>query len=213
MLVQTSDSKPHTVYIMQKLAETFPNVIYKIGGYNDRSVRGKPHIKSLHASGRAIDIYLEASIPVERKLGELLYQMFKNNADTLKVNHVIFNWKEWSPGGGMDDTTISKGDSRGPHTNHVHVDFVDEGMKDKPVAIVHLLEQAAAQLRMAGFKDWMDGKYGPAYHPDHHADRLSQEERQALYDLNTDHVSMNLSRDYLRARKAMQKVHANLQAE
>ena len=40
MLVQSDGSRPHVVYIMRVLAETFPNVIWKIGGRVNRRTAG-----------------------------------------------------------------------------------------------------------------------------------------------------------------------------
>src|SRR5262245_4867861 len=96
MLVQSDGSRPHVVYIMHRLAKTFPNVIWKLGGRVNRTTHGGGF--SAHSVGRAIDIYLDAGDPLDRKLGDLLFEMFHTHASNLKVDHTIWNSKWWDGG-------------------------------------------------------------------------------------------------------------------
>ncbi len=87
--------------------------------------------------------------PEEKALGEGLFEMFKANAVLLKTNHVIYNWKEWSPGS-AGNTTIGRSDKRGPHTNHVHVDFVDDA-----------LDTPSSHIKMCALPIWSQMRLGP----------------------------------------------------
>jgi hypothetical protein len=208
MLIASWGSKPYVQAIMKDLADAFPFIIFKMGGYNVRTVRGKS-IPSLHSYGRAIDIYLDTQYPQERTLGELLYTMFKVNAASLKTNHVIFNWKEWYVGDTADKAITSE-DSRGPHTNHVHVDFIDEGMNGTPAGLVGLLQQVSTQLASAGYKDWIDGKYGTAFHPLNNNSRLTTAQRKTLYNLNTNRTTMDISPANMKLIKDMTALHGKV---
>ena len=97
MLIQSGGSKPFVVSLMEILADAFPYIIFKMGGFDDRDIRGKPGVNSIHAKGRAIDIYLSVRQPQEKALGKLLYGMFKDNAASANTGHVIYDGLVWSP--------------------------------------------------------------------------------------------------------------------
>lgn len=82
-----------------------------IGGFNDRTTRfGAP---SAHAEGRAADIYLDANIDIEQKIGDLFW-MFVRHANELGVDNVIWDLRIWSVSQGSP-RWYSKG---GPHRDH-----------------------------------------------------------------------------------------------
>jgi hypothetical protein len=140
-------NQPIVHYARTVLVLTFPILVrlgYSkhpsgIGGYVDRTTRsGGP---SAHAEGRALDIYLSAFVPAEKRLGDGLFDLFRRNPHALGVDHVIWNRRIWSSdkGGPRPYTNAANG----PHTNHVHVAFTREGSQVQPPA----LQTLAAALR------------------------------------------------------------------
>lgn len=191
MVVQSGGSKPHVKYMMVALAMNFPTIIWKLGGKVDRLTRGG-HV-SAHASGRAIDIYLEASNQPDKQLGDLLFKMYVDNAADLKVEHVIWNSQEWSPGGGGTYGTIPADDPRGPHTDHVHVAFEDVGLDKVPSGkLAKPFDRIKTALKRLGYQDWLDGKYGKAFDPKNPFRRLSQRQRYERYYRDAGIVPMAL---------------------
>src|SRR3954451_10847152 len=74
-----------------------PNFPYTrfLGIYNRRNVAGT-NTPSAHAEGRALDIGLFVSEPVEKMLGDALFNLFIKNAAELGLDHVIWNRQIWS---------------------------------------------------------------------------------------------------------------------
>src|SRR5262245_3668729 len=138
MLVQSDGSRPHVVYIMKVLAETFPNVIWKIGGKVPRTTAGGGF--SAHSVGRACDIYLDANERLDKKLGDLLFNLFITEAVPLKVDHTIWDTR-WSDDGAAPTTYTGSG---GPHKNHVHVAFKDDRLNDAPLVFVRMCASVVA---------------------------------------------------------------------
>lgn len=185
MIVQSDGSKPHVVFIMETLAKQFPYTIWKIGGKVSRTTaKGTP---SAHSTGRACDIYLEAGDPLDKKLGDLLFNMFHQNAVDLKVDHTIWNRHIWShnTGGPLDFTNDLKKDpltNGGAHTNHIHVAFKNEPLTSRPMSIVHLCQQVHARYIMGGdgAADRAEGLYGKAFDPKHPNTRLTAGQRKQI---------------------------------
>jgi hypothetical protein len=144
MLVQSDGSRPHVVYIMRVLAETFPNVIWKIGGKVPRTTAGGGF--SAHSVGRACDIYLDANERLDKKLGDLLFNLFITEAVPLKVDHTIWDTR-WSDDGGAPTTYTGSG---GPHKNHVHVAFKDDRLNDQPLVFDRMCATVAATYSLGG---------------------------------------------------------------
>jgi hypothetical protein len=206
MLIQSGGSKPFVVSLMGILADEFPFIIFKMGGFVDRDIRGRPGVKSMHASGRAIDIYLSVNQPQEKALGKLLYEMFKNNAASANTGHVIYDGLVWSPGHNADRSTHDAG-VRDIHDDHVHVDFDTTGIE----GAAHRLTGPIHFLRphmQARFKEWLEGYYGPAFNPTSNNTRLSTTERLAIYNLNKGVTSMSLAPGYLKAMEQAVKWRA-----
>jgi hypothetical protein len=206
MLIQSGGSKPFVVSLMGILADEFPFIIFKMGGFVDRDIRGRPGIKSMHASGRAIDIYLHVNQPQEKALGKLLYEMFKNNAASANTGHVIYDGFVWSPGRNADRSTHDAG-VRDIHDDHVHVDFDTtgiEGTAHRLAGPIHFL-RPRMQTR---YKEWLEGYYGPAFNPTSNNTRLNTTERLAIYNLNKGVTSMSLAPDYLKATERAVKWRA-----
>jgi hypothetical protein len=197
MLIQSGGSKPFVVSLMEILADEFPFIIFKMGGFVDRDIRGKPGVKSMHASGRAIDIYLSVREPQEKALGKLLYGMFKDNAASAHTGHVIFDGLTWSPGNTADRSTRDAG-IRDVHDDHVHVDFDTAGIAGTAHHLIAPIRLVRHQMEQR-YKEWLEGYYGPAFNPTSNNTHLSTTERQAIYNVNKGVTSMSLAPEYLKA--------------
>ena len=197
MLIQSGGSKPFVVSLMGILADEFPYIIFKMGGFVDRDIRGKPGVKSMHASGRAIDICLSVREPQEKALGKLLYGMFKDNAALADTGHVIYDGLAWSPNNAADRSTHDAG-IRDLHDDHVHVDFNTTRIEGTAHNLVNPI-RFCRQRMLALYKEWVEGYYGPAFNPTSNNTHLSATERLAIYNMNKGVTSMSLAPDYLRA--------------
>jgi len=205
MLIQSGGSKPFVVSLMEILANEFPYIIFKMGGFVDRDIRGKPGVKSLHASGRAIDIYLDVKEPQEKELGKLLYTMFKDSAASANTAHVIFDGLVWSPAN-ADRSTHDAG-VRDLHDEHVHVDFETTNINGNAQHLLPAISQVRRHME-ARYKEWMEGYYGPAFNPTSNNTHLSALERQAIYNVNKGVTSMSLAPAYMKAVKQALKWRA-----
>ncbi len=93
--------------------------------YNCRYVRGLEAGKviSLHATGRALDIYLDVDIPFEKEIGDSIRDWLILNSTALGVQRVIWNREKWtSPGGGLSEYT-----GKNAHNTHIHAELNLEG--------------------------------------------------------------------------------------
>jgi hypothetical protein len=178
MIVQSGGSKPHVVYIMEMLAKTFPNVIWKIGGKVNRTTWGGGF--SAHSAGRACDIYLDANDPLDKKLGDLLFQMFCLQAAYLKVDHTIWNGRIWSTATTMPSAYTGSG---GLHRDHVHVAFQNVNLNALPTGFDWMCKLAVAGYITGGgdgAADRQDGLYGQAFDPKNPNIRLSEKQRRKI---------------------------------
>jgi hypothetical protein len=176
LIVQSDGSKPHVVYIMTVLANTFPNVIWKIGGKVNRTTWGGGF--SAHSAGRACDIYLDAGDPLDQKLGDLLFQLFYTQAAALKVDHTIWNGM-WSDSGNAPTAYTGSG---GPHKDHVHVAFKDDHLEALPYAFDSMCAQLVSAYVSGndGAADRQEGLYGQAFNPRKPNVRLSRQQRKKI---------------------------------
>ena len=177
MLVQSGGSKPHVVYIMEKLAKTFPNVIWKLGGKVERTTWGGGF--SAHSEGRAIDIYLDAGDPLDKKLGDLLFLSFFLNNLYLKVDHTIWDGMIWSSATLFPTEYTGSG---GAHRDHVHVAFKDDQLDVLPTGFDTIVKSVETFYNNGhdGAADRMDGLYGQAFNPKKPNVRLSRRARYKI---------------------------------
>ena len=179
MLVQSGGSKPRVVSIMEALSKQFPYTIWKLGGKVPRTTRTGGY--SAHSTGRAIDIYLEASDLIDKNLGDLLFAMFHQNATALKVDHEIWNRQIWSQSRGrVSDYT----EANGPHTNHIHVAFLNEPLTTRSVSIEGLCTRAHGLYSAGIGADRSEGLYGKAFDHRRPNIRLTQSQRQKILLVN-----------------------------
>lgn len=177
MIVQSEGSRPHVAYIMKALANTFPNIIWKIGGKVARTTWGGGF--SAHSVGRACDIYLDADDPLDKRLGDLLFGTFATHGYNFKVDHTIWNGMIWSRSEGGPSAYTGSG---GAHRDHVHVAFVDDQLDVLPLGFPWILEQYVLRRYVAdgAAADRSDGLYGKAFDPKKPNVRLSRKKRHAI---------------------------------
>jgi hypothetical protein len=177
MIVQSDGSRPHVVFIMETLAKTFPNVIWKIGGKVNRTTWGGGF--SAHSQGRACDIYLDANDRLDKKLGDILFKTFYVYSAYLKVDHTIWDGQIWSTVNTVP--TAYTGDG-GPHRDHVHVAFRDDHLEVLPLAFEGMCQFAVGTYSLGGdgAADRQDGLYGQAFDRKHPNIRLSAKQRKKI---------------------------------
>jgi len=137
VLTQSGGSKRHVRYIMHELATKVPR-IKKLGGQVPRTNRaGGP---SAHSDGRAIDIYLDASDPTDLVLADKLCELFRWNAIALRIDNYIWNkciWGRTDPvSGGKGRVYSGNDDARGPHRDHIHVEFKAGDLDGLPIDFI-----------------------------------------------------------------------------
>ncbi len=148
--VHWNRNQPIVAHLQKELRDVFPEFRHKppttqpyVGaGYVNRTTAMGTF--SAHSEGRAVDIYLSANNPSERRLAEALFRLFSGpNAAALGIQHVIFNRQIWSAADGPDSYT---GGDRNPHTDHVHVAFTRAGSQEQPAQLHSLLVDTAVGL-------------------------------------------------------------------
>lgn len=104
--------QPRVKWLADLVNANFPGVT-AIGGYNDRDVRGRPGTKSMHAFGRAIDVFVAF-----QQHGDAIVSFVVANAEYLGVGRVIWQRLSWTSRDGWIEYHGSS-----PHTNHVHIEY------------------------------------------------------------------------------------------
>ena len=126
-------NQPIILHLRRWVPQAFPEV-RRIGGYNNRRTRRGGF--SAHSEGRAADIHLFANVPIEKRIGDGLFQMFQDYQQELGVDHVIWDRQIWS---------VAEGGPReyqggSPHRDHVHVAFTRTGSQLQPSILIPLLD-------------------------------------------------------------------------
>lgn len=115
-----------------------------IGGYVARE-RRQGGI-SAHSSGCAADIFLLASNPVHKMLGDALMDLFGRHRVAFGVDHVIWNGRIRSSASPNGRAIIPANDRIGMHRNHVHVAFTEDGSQRHPPGLEAYLITLRADL-------------------------------------------------------------------
>ena len=114
--------------------------LHGVGGYKARSTEfGNP---SLHASGRAADIYVKIQSPLLKAIGDSLFEGFVTNAQQLGFEEIIWNRQIWS----RAHPTVRPYHGTKPHDDHVHVGFTAAGSQCKPALLADVLQEAKAAV-------------------------------------------------------------------
>jgi hypothetical protein len=88
-------------------------------------------------------------------LADKLCELFEKHSIPLKISYYVWNGCDWSP------TLVFKGqchpysgnnDRRGPHKDHIHVEFEDTNLGTKPISIIG--DVIIPVHRFMATKDW-----------------------------------------------------------
>ncbi len=115
---------PGAAILRAYLTERFPQIA-SIGGYACRPVAGSSTTMSVHAAGRALDVFVPefgAERDADNGLGDPIANWLVENAEAIGVQYVV--WDEWSwkadrPPGAKD----ARYGGASPHHDHVHVEL------------------------------------------------------------------------------------------
>ena len=111
-----------------------------VGGYVQRPTESGA--ESLHASGRAADIYVKTQNALLKAIGDSIFSGFIANAAQLGLDHIIWNRQIWS----TTHPTVQPYHGTKKHEDHVHVGFTVAGSQHRPTALVNVLQQAKAAV-------------------------------------------------------------------
>lgn len=115
--------EPGATVVSDYVEAWFPQVSY-IGGYSCRPINGDGSTASVHATGRALDIFipLAAGDQADNDLGDPLANWFIENAEHIGIQYVI--WDRWT-WGAYADPGEKDGYYSGahPHHDHLHVEL------------------------------------------------------------------------------------------
>src|SRR5262249_17942246 len=126
--INWQQDQPGPKALWEIVHENYPQA-KNLGIYVPRNVAGtkKP---SGHAEGRALDIGLLASDPIQKAIGDNLFRTIIFDEGELGLDHVIWNRQIWSrqhPSILPFTGNYPNGGPRNPHIDHIHVEFTREG--------------------------------------------------------------------------------------
>jgi hypothetical protein len=114
--------------------------LHGVGGYKNRTTEfGNP---SLHASGRAADIYVKTANPLLKAIGDQLFKGFTTQGPLIGLEEVIWNRQIWS----RSHPTIQQYQGSKTHEDHVHVGFTRAGSQQRSPLLATIVQQAKAAV-------------------------------------------------------------------
>jgi len=116
------------------------HALHGVGGFKARTTASGG--TSLHASGRAADIYVKVENPLLKAMGDALFAGFVANAHQLGLDQIIWNRQTWTHG----HPRITAYHGADPHVDHVHVGFTVAGSGRRPALLVSVLQRAKAKV-------------------------------------------------------------------
>lgn len=118
----------------------FPQVP-SIGGYSCRPINGNPNVMSVHATGRAIDVFIPTiDGEADNELGDPLANYLVEHVEELGIQLIIWDRWTWNPSRSPGDKSNPYTGAH-PHHDHLHVE----------------LSVAAANMEV----DWYNGPMDP----------------------------------------------------
>jgi hypothetical protein len=132
-----SANRPIVTYVKRLMNYYFPTI--QFGGYNSRTTAMGSF--SFHAVGLAADLHFNVKNAQEEATGEMLFYAFIRNATIIGIDHIIWNRRIWS----KEKPTIRPytGGKRNPHTNHVHIAFLDKAGNTCPPILEKIIRTLA----------------------------------------------------------------------
>lgn len=113
-----------------------------IGGYENKLTEFGN--LSDHAEGRAADIYLIAKDVTQKKIGDGLFEIFKDRHLELGVSQVIWNRQIWTKA--RETEGVRKYNGKKAHTDHVHISFTRNGSQLQPTILLPLLDNLCLDI-------------------------------------------------------------------
>jgi len=108
--------------------DTWSPPVTGVGGYNCRTIVGNSSLTSIHGTGRAIDIFINATDPEGLAVGNQIRNWMISHSLDAGIQRVIWNryswvadrdgWVDYCKGGCTDE-----GGSKNPHEDHLHVEI------------------------------------------------------------------------------------------
>ncbi len=108
-----------------------------VGGQVSRTTEGGG--PSLHAEGRAADIYVKVQNAYLKAIGDALFTGFVANAAQLHLEEVIWNGQMWTASVPRLHAIPA---GKNQHTDHVHVGFTRPGSQHHSPLLVTVLRDA-----------------------------------------------------------------------
>ncbi len=122
--------RPGTQELGEFILSHFPGISY-YGGYDCRDIVGQPGVLSVHATGRALDIFVpvdgdtSCSTCADNDKGDPLAKWLMENAEYIGFSFVIWDRADW----GAHRASGSKWGSYGgthPHHDHLHIEITSK---------------------------------------------------------------------------------------
>ncbi len=118
-----------TAIVKQYLLDNFPQ-ISSIGGYSCRPINGNPSKMSVHATGRAMDVFIPTgpgstegySGTPDNDLGDPLANWLVENAEAIGMQYVIWDRTQWTASRADGSKERAYGGAH-PHHDHLHVEI------------------------------------------------------------------------------------------
>ncbi|WNG27301.1 hypothetical protein F0U62_27250 [Cystobacter fuscus] len=120
---------PGTREIGDWIRQHFPQAT-SYGGYACRGNTADPSVLSIHAAGRALDVFVPLSGgAADNTKGDAIGNHLIKNARYMGVLYIIWDQAQWS--GSASGTKMSAYTGPNPHTDHLHVEFSTAAARDR----------------------------------------------------------------------------------
>ena len=132
-------------YTRQVMSDCFPFLLEEGHGLNRFGVGGFSRRGSYHPTGRAADIFFNAHNDLEARCGDRVFRMFCTYQRQIGTDHVIWNRRIWS----REHPSARPYTGRSPHTNHIHVFFVEDMADQRPAILMRKSLEIAIAMGLA----------------------------------------------------------------
>jgi len=127
--------------------QNYRPVVTKIGDFSCRPNTANPTQLSVHSSGRALDVHVNAYTSTGLKTGNQIRDYMIANSTRLGIQTVIWNGKVWS----SDKDGLRKYTGPYPHDDHLHIEINKKASKKRNLAqssSCNLISNPLCQVRL-----------------------------------------------------------------
>ena len=110
--------------------KTYRPVVTEIGDFKCRPNTADPTQLSVHSSGRALDVHVNAHTRAGLKTGNIIRDYMIANSTRLGIQTVIWNGKVWS----SDKNGLREYTGPYPHDDHLHIEINKKASKKAKLA-------------------------------------------------------------------------------